>query len=280
MNAVRAELRRLGRWPALWILSGVWWALNLTFGYVFPYLTYKNNGTSVGPGRGDGTLALLLPAHAPIVAVQGLPLFGGALVVILGALAAGSGYGWGTWKTVFTTGPRREVALGGTFGALAVILVALTVSTIAVDLAASTVIGLVENQTLLAPTALDLARGAGAALLIGGVWLLGGVLLGTLTRGPALAVGLGLVWTLVVENLLRAVANVLGPLKTVTDVLPGTAAGSVAAGAGALPEGTTNGTPGVNTILGGGTATWILVAYLVVFAVATLGLVTRRDLAG
>lgn len=37
--------------------------------------------------------------------------------------------------------------------------------------------------------------------MIGGMWILGGALTGTLTRGPALAVGLGLVWVLAVENL-------------------------------------------------------------------------------
>ena len=45
----------------------------------------------------------------PDVLVQGLPMFGGALVMVLGAIVAGNGYGWGTWKTVFTQGPSRTV---------------------------------------------------------------------------------------------------------------------------------------------------------------------------
>ena len=87
------------------------------------------------------------------------------------------------------------------------------------------------------------------------MWTAAGVLLGTLTRGPALAVGLGLVWALVVENLLRGVATLLGPVKAVTDLLPGTAAGSLAGALGALPPSDPNGTPGVNTILAGTGAT-------------------------
>jgi len=278
MMAVRAELRRMLRWPALWVLCGVWLALNLTFAYVFPYLTYRS-GTPVGPGRGTGSLALLLPDHAPVATVQGLPMFGGALVLILGALTMGSGYGWGTWKTVFTTGPRRAVALAGTFAALGVVLVGLVLATLALDLAAATTLAIAEHQHIVAPTATATLRGLGAALLIGLMWTLVGVLVGALARGPALAVGLGLVWTLVVENLLRAVASLLGPLQTVTNVLPGTAAGSLAAATGALPVGAANGTPGVNAILDGRTAVAVVVAYLLACAAATIALVNRRDLA-
>jgi ABC-type transport system involved in multi-copper enzyme maturation permease subunit len=279
MMAVRAELRRMLRWPALWVLCGVWLALNLTFAYVFPYLTY-HSGTPVGPGRGTASLAMLLPDHAPVATVQGLPMFGGALVLILGALTVGSGYGWGTWKTVFTAGPQRAVALAGTFAALGVVLVGLVLATLALDLAAATTVAVAEHQHIVAPSAGATLRGLGAALLIGLMWTVVGVLVGALARGPALAVGLGLVWTLVVENLLRGVASLLGPLQTVTNALPGTAAGSLAAATGALPVGEANGTPGVNTILDGRTALAVVVAYLLACAAATVGLVSRRDLAG
>jgi hypothetical protein len=109
------------------------------------------------------------------------------------------------------------------------------------------------------------------------MWMFAGALLGTLTRGPALAVGLGLVWALVVENLLRGVASLLGPLRLVTDWLPGTGAGSVAGAIGALPQNDPNGTPGVQTILSGASASWLLVAYVAVFLALSLGLTVRRD---
>ena len=58
---VRAELRRIGRWPAIWVLCGSWLVLNLTFGYVFTYLSYRSEdgsgfaggGSEVGPARPD-----------------------------------------------------------------------------------------------------------------------------------------------------------------------------------------------------------------------------------
>ncbi|MBX6751562.1 MAG: ABC transporter permease [Micromonosporaceae bacterium] len=275
-GVVRAELRRLLRWPAVWLLSGTWMALNLSFAYLFPYLTYRN-GDPVGPPAGDGGLERLLPDQAPVSVVEGMPMFGGALVLILGALAVGSGYGWGTWKTVFTTGPRRAAALGGTYAALAVVLTTLVAATFAVDLAASTAIALAEDRAVVAPGLLDAVTGFAAALLIGGMWAAAGTLLGALARGPALAVGLGLVWSLVVENLLRGVAGLLGPLQTVAEVLPGTVVGSVAAAAGALPISDPNGTPGVNTVWAGGPATLLTAVYLLALCLATTTLVARRD---
>jgi ABC-2 type transport system permease protein len=278
---VQAELRRIGRWPAIWVLCGSWLVLNLTFGYVFTYLSYRSEDGSgfAGGGSRSVLLAQMMPDQAPVTLVQGMPMFGGALLMILGALTVGNGYGWGTWKTVFTTGPSRVVAFGGTLLAVASIVGGLIVVTLGLDLAASYLVAAVEHQPPAWPTVADLAQGYGSALLIGGMWTAAGVLLGTLARGPALAVGLGLVWALVVENLLRGVAVLLGPLAVVSDVLPGTAAGSLAGAIGAAPPSDPNGTPGVNTILGGTGATVLLLAYLLCFAVVSLGLTARRDIA-
>jgi ABC-type transport system involved in multi-copper enzyme maturation permease subunit len=278
---VRAELRRLLRWPTVWVLGGSWVVLNLTFGYVFNYLTYRSDsGTGFGGGANkQQLLAQILPEQTPVTLVQGMPMFGGALLMILGALAVGSGYGWGTWKTVFTTGPRRGTALGGTFLAVGLIVAALMLVTLVVDLGAALLVSTVEAAGTTWPSLVDIGQGLGSALLIGGMWTAAGLLLGTLTRGPALAVGLGLVWALVVENLLRGVATLLGPLEAVTDVLPGTAAGSLAGAIGALPQSDPAGTPGVQTILGGGTATTLLLAYLAAFLVVSLVVTSRRDVA-
>jgi len=277
--AIRAELRRLTRWPALWVICGTWVLLNLTFGYVFNYLSYQSEGG--GGFSAGGTKAQLLadmmPDRSPVILVQGMPMFGGALLMILGALAVGSGYGWGTWKTVFTTGPRRWTALGGTLVGIGLVIAALVAVTMAADLGAALIVSTVENVPVAWPTVSGLAQGLGSALLIGGMWTAAGALLGTLTRGPALSVGLGLVWALVVENLLRGVASLLGPVKAVTDWLPGTAAGSLAGAIGAAPQGEANGTPGVQTILGGGPATTLLLAYVAAFLVASLLLTSRRD---
>lgn len=283
--SMRAELLRLRRWPTLWVLCGAWLALNLTFGYLFTYLSYRSeDGGGFAEQVSDqaeaqALLAQILPDQVPVVLLQGLPMFGGALLLILGAVTTGSGYGWGTWKTVFTAGPRRRSALAGTLAALALVLVALMLATLVVDLAAAFAVAAAESQPMTWPALADTVQSLGAGLLIGAMWTAAGALLGTLTRGPALAVGLGLVWALVVENLLRGVAGLLGAVEAVTDVLPGTVAGSLAGALGGVAEGEPGGTPGVNTVLGGGVATALLACYLLVFIAASTVLTARRDLA-
>jgi ABC-type transport system involved in multi-copper enzyme maturation permease subunit len=279
LRSTRAELLRIGRWPALWVLTGTWLTLNVLFVYVFDYVAYLT-GDSSGPTSGvptDELLAGVLPAAVPTSLVQGMPVFGGAILMILGALAAGSGYGWGTWKTTLTQGPGRAAAVGGVLLALAIVVAGVVLGTAVVDLGVSSVLAAVESQPVDLPPASELAESVGAGLLVLGMWTTAGVLLGTLARSPALAVGLGLVWVLAVENLLRGVSGLLGGLAVLTDHLPGTAAGSLV---GALTPGAQGdgGTPGVLTALPGPTALAAVAAYLVAFTAASLLLMRRRDL--
>jgi ABC-2 type transport system permease protein len=276
LASVRAELLRLRRWPAVWVLVGVWFALGLAFVYVFNYVAYRTgNGSAVADAVPRAQLlANLMPDAVPVAAVQGTPLFGGAILMILGALTVGSGFGWGTWKTVLTQGPGRGTAFGGTLVVLALAVAALVLATFALDLGVASVLAVVENQPVQLPSIGELARGAGAGALVLGMWAAAGVLIGVLTRSPAIAVGLGLVWALVVENLLRGVSSLISGLAVVTDHLPGTAAGSLV---GALGGNAGERAPGVQTILDGGTAIWFLLGYLVLFALGGLALMRRRD---
>jgi hypothetical protein len=264
----------------MWVLAGVWLALNLMFAYVFNYVAYATGSGNFGTGEAtDGLLTDLLPDAIPRIYTGGLPMFGGAIMMILGALAAGSGFGWGTWKTAFTQGPRRLTAFGGTLVALGVVVVTILVAQLALNFGASILIGTVESQPLVWPDVGELARSVGGGLLISAMWAAAGVLIGVLTRSPAMAVGLGLVWSLVVENLLRGVANLISELEYVTNVLPGTAAGSMAGALGATAEGDGDGAPGVLTVLSGASSAALLGAYLVLFGVVAAVSMRRRDLA-
>ena len=81
------------------------------FGYLFNYLSYKTGDTSFS-NEGETPQTSCSPRSSrrtsPHVLIQGMPMFGGALMLVLGAIVAGNGYGWGTWKTVFTQGPSRR----------------------------------------------------------------------------------------------------------------------------------------------------------------------------
>jgi hypothetical protein len=261
-------------------MLGVGMIIDILFGYVFNYLSYRTDSSSALREGVPPELLLnaLLPAGVPVTTLQGIPMFGGAILLILGALAIGSGYGWGTWKTVFTQGPSRASAYGGTLTALAAVVAALVTATFLVNFGIAVLISGLESQPLGWPPVSEVAQAFGGALLIYGMWTAGGVLVGTVARSPALAVGLGLVWALAVENLLRGVANVLEPLEAVTNLLPGTAAGSLpgALGAPAFTDGG-EGTPGVLTILDGGPAALLLAGYIAAFAIAAGLLITRRD---
>jgi ABC-2 type transport system permease protein len=277
IGSLRAELLRLRKWPATWVIIGVWLTLNVMFGYVFDYLNYRDAVNGGDQRIADALLAQLSLEGVPSTMVAGLPMFGGALVVILAALATGTGYGWNTWRTVFTQGPRRLSVLGGTLLALAVVVATVATLTLLVDLAASAIVMTATSQQLIWPGLGTLAEGLGGALLIVGTWTAGGALIGIVARSPALSVGLGLVWLLVVENLLRGVSTLLGPLEPVTNVLPGSAAGSLAGAVGAPTEIETGGAPGVLTVLSGVEAIALLSLYVVVFVTAAALLMTRRD---
>jgi ABC-2 type transport system permease protein len=275
--SARAELLRLGRWPVTWVVIGVWLALNLSFGYLFDYLSYREAVDGGNQRLAEGLLAQLAPAGVPATMVSGLPMFGGALVLILAALATGSGYSWNTWKTVFTQGPGRLSVLAGTMLGLAALLILMAAVTLVVDLQASSVVMAAAGQDLTRPGLGDLAQGLGGALGIIAMWAAAGAVIGLLARSPALAVGLGLVWMLVVENLLRGVASLLGPLEPLTDVLPGTAAGSLAGAVGAATESEAGGAPGVLTVLNATQSISLLALYLIAFLAIAALVVTRRD---
>jgi ABC-2 type transport system permease protein len=277
VDSTRAELLRLRKWPAMWIVVGAWLVLALMFGYLFDYLAYRtgdNSFSNEGATQAQ-LLAGLLPSAAPDVMVQGLPMFGGALVMVLGALAAGNGFGWGTWKTVFTQGrTRTSVMVGSLLAVSAFVVLVMLVSTV-LCLACSSLIAAVEGESLAMPGIGELAESFGGGLLVLEMWALLGFAVGVLAKGPALAVGLGLVWSLVVENLLRGVGSLLSVVETITHVLPGTAGGSLV---GAL-IGRAGGAPGVLDAIPGGQALVTVIAYVVLLVALTLVVIRRRDVA-
>jgi ABC-type transport system involved in multi-copper enzyme maturation permease subunit len=273
---VSAELLKLLRRPATWVLLGLWPSLQLVFSLVIPYVSYRR-GSSYEGSPPEALLAGTLPDHLVQNALSGLPLFGGALLLTLGALLAGSEYGWGTLKTLLAQGPRRVTVLAGQLLALVVVLAGTVVATFLLTALASWAIAASESAPIDWPTLGELLRGFGGGLLIACTWGAMGMLLGTALRGTALPIGLGLVWILAIENL---VVNVAAPLLGVFDAaqaaLPGVNAGSLVAalaGPGAVLR-----TPGVAAIVGGTQAAWALAGFFVLFTGLTGLLIARRDI--
>jgi ABC-2 type transport system permease protein len=279
--SLTAELLKVGKRPATWLIAVAWLVLSLLFGYLFPYLSYRGAPTGPAAGAGEASaeevLAEALPANLVPTAIQGFPVFAGALALLLGALSAGSEYGWGTWKTILAQGPGRLAVLAGKLAALGLVLGLVVLATFVVAASASWLVAAVESQPLRWPPLAELAQGLAAGWLVVGMWGWAGMFLGILVRGTSLAIGLGLVWTLAVENLVRGFASLLAAIEVLQRFMPGTNAGSVAAAVGVPVQGAPGGTLGVTTTVDGTRATLVLAAYLVAFTAAAAVLLQRRD---
>jgi ABC-2 type transport system permease protein len=277
-----AEILKLRKRPATWILLGVVLALTQLFGYILPYsswLTSDQNFQTQGLNP-QAVLAGTLPGELVPTSLGGFPVFAGALALILGALATGSEYGWGTMQTALTQRPTRLAVYVGKLAALAASTLAIVAATFALNAAVASVIATVESRPLDYPSLAELAMGVGSGWLILSMWAGLGALLGFAFRGVALPIGLGVVWVLGVENLVSAVADsLLTGLRPLRDVLPGVNAGSLvwslAPGGGSSGEAP----PGVIDAVTGGRATLGLVLYVAAFAAAGAFLVRRRDVA-
>lgn len=271
-GSVHAELIKQARRPASWLLLAAAAALTITFAYVIPYAGLSD--TASGAPNSDRGLASMLPDQIVASTIGGLPIFVGALALIFGALIAGSEYGWSTWKTVLTQGPRRTSIYVAKLIALALGVAALVLVLFGVAAAASALVASVEDQAMNWPSVGDLAQGMGAGWLIAMMWGSLGVLLGIAFRSVALPVGLGLVWMLAVQNLLASIAAPL--LDWVAELqkgMPGPNAGSLVAALGGAGD-----TPGVEAIVGSTHATMVVTAYLLGFAVLGGWLLSRRDI--
>lgn len=269
LSSYRAELTKLARRPAVGIVLAAWLVLMLTFLYLFGYLSYRSASNA---RAAQNLLSGLLPQSLPAHALGGYPLWGGALIVVLGALCAGSEYGWGTVKTMLGNRPPRLMFYGAQLAAVGTVLAALAVVGFLLAGLASTAIAISAGASLTAPAAGPLLQSMAAGWLILWMWCLFGVALAVVVRGTALSIGLGLVWVLAVETVVRALAPEIGVLQTIEKGLPGTAAGSLAAALGASGL-------GVASAFGGQGALIAVLLFVALFAGLGGVLLRRRDIA-
>ena len=206
-GAYLAELLKLRRRPATWILMGVAAALVALFSYLFVYLfAVILAGDNGMPGTfTDTAVESLLPPFAPSQSVTSAAGAVAPVALILGVLASGSEYQWRTVRLLVTQRPSRAVMLGAKVAALATVAVALAVVTLLAALGASSLIAVLEGRSFGGLPVDELLLAVPAAALILLAWAALGLLLGTLFRGTGLAIGAGLVWMLVVEPMLTAI---------------------------------------------------------------------------
>ena len=204
LSSLRAELLKLRKRPAVWVLALVWVAVMALFGYGLTYAIFANPPEGAVPPGTDPQEALrsLLPQNLLSNVLLGFSSTGGGpIALILGAMAMGGEYGWGTTKTMLTQRPGRLGVFAGKALSLIIILLVFSALAFATGAACSYAVATFEETAVRWPEALDILGAVGAGWLILVVWGSLGFALATLFRGTALAIGLGLVYAVVLEGI-------------------------------------------------------------------------------
>ncbi len=278
IGAFAGELFAIRRRPAAWIVGGAWVVLGVGFGMVVPYLVYLALSGKPATSGTDPRQLLdqLLPDQLVPTVVSLYPLFGSALMLILGAVVAGGEYRWGTMGTLLSQRPSRVGVVLAKTGALAVALALVTVALFLLAAATSGVLAAITHRPVHWPDPLTVLAGAGAAWLVSMAAAGLGMALATAFRGPAAAIGVGLMWLLALENLVSGLAGTVPALRGLQRLLVGPNGGSLATHLGSATQ-DSGGIPGVVSVSGPVQAALVLSAYVVASVLVTTLLVRRRD---
>jgi ABC-type transport system involved in multi-copper enzyme maturation permease subunit len=278
LGSYRAELLKLRKRSAVWVLFGAGLVLSLIFGYLLPYLGYAtgdDNTQTDGVPRAE-ILRGMLPERVIDNTIGGYPIFAGALALVLGAIVIGGEYTWGTLKTVLTQRPQRLTILGAQFLALGTMIALWVLGIFAACALCSVGVAAAENGSMSWPSVGDLLQGLVGGWLVLMMWCLAGAVLAVAFRNVALPIGLGVVWILGIETLLAGVVSSLLPsLDWLANALPGTNAGSLVFSVTGMAA--ADAPPGVRDAVGGGRALLTLIAYCAAFAVLAAWTTRRRD---
>ena len=269
VSAVAGEFIKSGRRPAIWIVGACWTAQVVLFAYLVPFIILQTApGTSTTASR---TLLLekLLPGNVDLTTAASFPIFGGAVMLILGVLLVGAEYRWGTWSTILTQGPSRLTILLGKFLSSGLIVAVIVVISYVAAILVSIALGITMHRPLQAPPIGRLVLSLMVAILISYAWISLGMLLGVVFKSSTAALAVGLIYCLALENM-------LSPLR---QLLLGVNSGSLVAALGAATQSAPDGTPGVVSVVGGTHATLALLVYALGTFVLCLFLLQRRDVA-
>jgi ABC-2 type transport system permease protein len=275
MRSLSAELLVLRKRTSSWILLGVWVFLGLLFAYLLPYLSYRGD---VG-GPVQTPLQSLLPQDLAANLLGGFPFFGGVFALMLGVLTAGSDYGWDTLKTVLVQRPSRMRVFGAKLAALCVGLVPFVLAIFVGGAMASLLVAGAEGAAVHWPPAWEIVRGLAAGWFILATWAALGVALAVASRGTALAIGLGIVYSLVIEGLLSTLASEVAWLDGLVEYFLRANAYSLVTAIG-VPTASLGGNgPGsfFGPFVSAGQAIVVLSLYIMCFVALSAVLLRRRD---
>jgi ABC-2 type transport system permease protein len=279
VSAVAGEFIKSGRRPAIWIVGACWTAQIVLFAYLVPFLIVQTGQSTSTPAIRKLLIEKLLPGNVDLTTAASFPIFGGAVMLILGALLVGAEYRWGTWSTILTQGPSRlAILLGKSLSSALIVAIIVVISYVAAMLV-SIALGITMHRTLQAPPIGRLALSLMVAILISYAWLSLGMFLAVVFKSSTAALGVGLIYGLALENLISSVSSVIHVLSPLRQLLLGVNSGSLVAVLGAATQSAPDGTPGVVSVVGGTQATVALLAYILGAFGLCLFLLQRRDVA-
>jgi ABC-type transport system involved in multi-copper enzyme maturation permease subunit len=267
-----AELKILWKRPGTWILLGIWLIMAMMFGYVVPYINLDNTNQ-------PSDLQNLLPSQVAANTLVGFPFFGGVIVLILAVMTFGGDYGWNVIKTLLTQRSRRIEVFGSKLLALFLSLVPFVVVDFGFSVVASELVASAKSASTSLPGASTLLTGMLAAWLILAVWTALGVLLATITRGTSLAIGIGILYGLVIEGLMSNAFDGVDALSPLIKGFLRTNAYSLVRPIGDVSQLAQDNGPGAfnGPYVGGGQALIVLAAYLAILSGISAYLFKSRD---
>jgi hypothetical protein len=276
---LRMELFKLSRRVSIWILGAILIAI-VILGYLllWHFIGHPPRGARVRGGVARRLELAAVYPHSMIPTTLGIAeSLGGALCMVVGCLVIGSEYGWGTMKTVLTQLPGRVSVFVARAIAVELFILLFNAAMFAVAAALSASLAHADGQALNWPSASEILKGIGIAWLVFSMWTAFGTVLAYLFRQAGLAIGIGLVYMLVLENIIVGLLTGIGgtTFTNVARLLPSTAVGALTETLGKAPSFLGGGSTSVS--LGGGQALAELAIYFAVFTLIGLALVLRRD---
>ena len=222
MSAIAAELLKLRRSRGTWVLVGVLALVQLLLGYALLYLV-AGAIASEGDLQEAAALELSIRPEFFVSNVLGmLASIGGALALVLGAMHSAREYGWRTVTNMLTQGPSRVAFVVAKAVSLGVVVVLMVLVTFATGAIGSAIFGSLSDAPLEFPPFAEIASGIVVGSLIVGAWAALGLALGFLLRSTGLAIGLGLVYALVIETIVNGFATLNDVVEAISRGLLGT----------------------------------------------------------
>ena len=271
----RAEILKMRKRWANWILLGVLLVVVVLLGYVLSYVILKNPPKGF---RSEVPASILLkevfPENLMPNVLAGMGTIGAAIMIILGGLNTASEYGWITVQTILIQKPGRLAVLLGKLLALTLASLLVSIAVLGIAALTSYVLASVDGANSAWPAADVLLRGFGALWLELLVWTMFGMFLGLAFRSTAAAIGGGLTYLFVIETLVsRLFSNTTG-LKEVLKFLPGINASAINA---TFPFTFRNPNAATTVLVSATRGTITLLVYLAAFVLLAALIFRRRD---